>query len=118
MKITKSQEFENVVSNVGKHLLANFPSPVSFDATVVGYDKVGMYDWNKPNSMGEPTQKEPSADELFFLACIRWLEAEGYISVAQYYSSNDIGVDKAVLTMAGLELFNAVPPCLKPTYHL
>lgn len=118
MKIAKSQEFENVVSRVGAHLLGIFPSPASFDATVAGYDKVGITDWKNQNKMGEPTVTEPSSDELFFLACMRWLEAEGYIRVGQYYSVHDIGVDHVVLTKMGLELFGALPPCLKTGYHI
>lgn len=117
MKIAKSQEFENVVSSVGAHLLDSFPSPASFDATVAGYDKVGMSDWSRRNNLGEPTETEPSSDELFFLACVRWLEAEGYIRVGQYYSVHDIGVDQVVLTKTGLELFNTLPPCLKSGYY-
>ncbi|WP_073673027.1 hypothetical protein [Pseudomonas aeruginosa] len=117
MKITKSEQFENVVSRVGEFLLANFPTPVDFDATVAGYEKVGNADWSKPSQFGEPTETKPSADELFFLSCMQWLHDEAYVRVNQFYTSCDIGVDRVVLTEKGLVMFGALPPCLKPGFH-
>jgi hypothetical protein len=81
MDLAKSGKFDEVVTSVFEHLAESFPVAVNLDASAAGFEIVGGWKAVDTNGLNELVEVGPSADEIFFGHCVRWLVAEDYLRV-------------------------------------
>jgi hypothetical protein len=109
MNLSNVEAFNSVVSKLFRHLAETFPHQDSIDASTIGLEKKSGYQVDPTSSFGELAEIPASADEVFFVSCVTWLEAEGYIRVGE---KKGFGFKKVVLTAKGLKLIRAEPDSL------
>lgn len=111
MVITQSAKFDDVSISIFKCLIESFPVAKDIDASVAGFDIIGgtSSDPENPDGNWGTAVNPPTADEVFFASCVRWLGNEGYLSFAHDYGN---GFSNVVLTHKGLSLLRVKPRSL------
>jgi hypothetical protein len=94
MSESNAARFNETIKKILELLVESCPVP-----RFVRADDLGM----KPGKTGEHNQYFPSDDDRYLGVCLRWLADEGLIR----------GEPNHAITLAGLDLFDALPECLK-----
>lgn len=113
MELSKAAAFDQAVSTLFGHLVTTFPQPVGIDATAAGLTKQSGYKVDENSGFGELVEVPAHQDEVFFVGCVTWLEAEGYIHAKR----EGFSFVNVVLTAKGLKLLRVEPRCLNTNIY-
>ena len=103
------ENFDTAVVSIFEHLRKSFPEPLYIQADSAGYSVVSKS--AADGNWGEGTAIDLSSEEKHFMACVRWLEQEGYI---RHSGEGFNGFDDVVLTKRTIDLLGIKPRSLDP----
>lgn len=95
----QAEKFDAAVINIFSHLRKSFPEPLFIKADSAGYTVVSKSAGDE--DFGSGPGIDLSSDEKHFMACVQWLEQEGYI---RHSGAGFNGFDGAVLTRRAIDL--------------